>query len=106
MQRVLYTEELVQNILNIAFADEKKGASTLASLASTSQLWHTRAVSVLWHTLPNIKPLLRCMPRDIWKTTPRVFDETQTQHCELKRLPGVDDWSRCNYYASFVRWLG
>ncbi|TFK69872.1 hypothetical protein BDN72DRAFT_583878 [Pluteus cervinus] len=105
MQDCRYANEILRNIVDFAFADEEKGASTLASLASTSKILHIHAVGVLWQVLPNIKPLLMCMPKNIWKTPPRLTDTVEGGY-KLARLPCADDWSRCNNYAARVLWLG
>ncbi|TFK68144.1 hypothetical protein BDN72DRAFT_898346 [Pluteus cervinus] len=101
MHHSLRRTEIIRNILDITSTDEQKGAATLVSFASTSKFLHLHAVDVLWHTLPNIKPLLNCMPSDIWREAPNV-----AQDFELQRPPRTEDWSRCNYYASRVRRLG
>ncbi|TFK68134.1 hypothetical protein BDN72DRAFT_58868 [Pluteus cervinus] len=95
----MHRAEIIRNILNIAFADEEKGASTLVSFTLTSKFLHPLAVDVLWHTLPNIKPLLNCMPPDIWRGPPNA-------DFELQRPLRADDLSRCHHYAPLVRRLG
>ncbi|TFK69866.1 hypothetical protein BDN72DRAFT_583629 [Pluteus cervinus] len=97
--RCLYVAELLSNIVDFAFADQDNGGLALASLASTSKSFHVPAVDVLWRALPNIVPLLKCLPSDLWRGS---HDMTYT----LTRYPRADDWTRFNYYAPHVRRLG
>jgi hypothetical protein len=41
--------------------------TTLASLARTRQDISEAALDVLWHSIYNVGPLIRCMPEDLWE---------------------------------------
>lgn len=38
----------------------------LAKLARTSSIFLDPALNALWHTIPSLEPLVRCLPDDAW----------------------------------------
>lgn len=47
------------------------GSSTLAVLARTCKLFSEPALNILWHYMPNLNPLIRCLPSDAVETVPK-----------------------------------
>ncbi|KIM81022.1 hypothetical protein PILCRDRAFT_89306 [Piloderma croceum F 1598] len=75
--------------------------ASLTALARTSHIFSELALNALWYGLPNLAPLLLCMPSDLLDRQPgggkRLF---------LRRSIVSTDWSRFDYHAKRVRSLG
>jgi hypothetical protein len=66
----------VQEILWIIFdsllndAPGRESTSAVISLAMTCHTFEDMALDVLWRTQVNLVPLIKCMPKDLWKEVP------------------------------------
>ena len=58
--RALYIGEVYRNICRVA------NDSTLAVLARTCKYFHEPAVQMLWRDLPDLVPLVKLFPENVW----------------------------------------
>ncbi|TFK93099.1 hypothetical protein K466DRAFT_538637 [Polyporus arcularius HHB13444] len=86
--------ELVRNICQHLEDDR----ASLAVLARTSKAFHEPAVGSLWYRLPNLVPLVKCLPPDAWKVDYKTISLTRTLH--------PADWAAFLKYSALVRELG
>ncbi|KAH7925254.1 hypothetical protein BV22DRAFT_1034258 [Leucogyrophana mollusca] len=70
---------------------------TLASLARTCRSFHDPALDLLYADMTTLKPLIKCMPRDLWKET--------EQELTFMRPMTHNDWNIFQRYARRVRRL-
>jgi len=68
MHACLNISEILSTIFELAYKDSpgRPNMHTLASLAITCQWFREPAVSILWRSLPNLTPLVKCLPSDAW----------------------------------------
>lgn len=64
MHHCLEILEILQMILRYLYDDGNLGS--LASVAVTCRALHDPALDVLWHTLPALEYLVKCLPTDLW----------------------------------------
>src|SRR6266550_5079915 len=74
---------------------------TLTQLSLTSRTISDEALHVLWSSIENFGPLIRCMPADLWKESPstpstdrflvRFLSTSPTQKCRLTLFSGFAD---------------
>lgn len=67
--RCLLIPEIVQLIsgeVDTSFHGVEK-RKALSALAQTCRSFQEPALNLLWHTLHSIKPLIMCMPSNLWK---------------------------------------
>ncbi|RDB17368.1 hypothetical protein Hypma_001836 [Hypsizygus marmoreus] len=98
MHRCLGVLDVLQNIFSLVFQSPTHGSMDLAQLAVTCQLFRAPALDILWRTLPNLAPLIRCIPDDAWSLV--------GNYLSLRRTVADSEWARCNIYAPLVRRLG
>ncbi len=92
----------------------------LAKLACTCTAFLDPALNALWHTIPTLAPLIKCLPLDAW-TTKRTsyhfmivslplfhqsFTRLRVGFKTLTRKTTREDWERCNFYAQRIRQFG
>ncbi|KII95061.1 hypothetical protein PLICRDRAFT_169754 [Plicaturopsis crispa FD-325 SS-3] len=90
----------------------------LAVLARTCKLFSAPALDLLWHTLSDISPLVRCMPTEVWtqKVAPPTkhsdddkddtgHHTTQRKIVSFLRQPKESDWQRVLAYVKKVKVL-
>ncbi|KAH9949841.1 hypothetical protein B0H21DRAFT_687727 [Amylocystis lapponica] len=89
------------------FEDTLYGASALAALARTCRAFQDVALDILWRTLPNLAPLIKCFPTDVWKELPVQIDSGLTAECNilLVKEPEASDFTRFLSYAARIREL-
>ena len=65
---------LITEILHLVCREIRKslGRKALARFAQTCSRLREPALDALWYDLDSLIPLIQCMPRDLWKLTPRV----------------------------------
>ncbi|KAK2463392.1 hypothetical protein APHAL10511_004478 [Amanita phalloides] len=91
-----------QEIINLIC--EKCEPSTLATLARVSRVFTELALNLLWHTIPDLGPLIRCMPQDLWEMDDEIeFERPRLMFCR-SILPA--DWDIFKVHAARVRKFG
>ncbi|KAF8064868.1 hypothetical protein FPV67DRAFT_1781931 [Lyophyllum atratum] len=99
MHPCLKIVEILRLVFNFLYYDgDHSGPKDMAALATTCQAFYNPACDVLWHTLPSVAPLVRCMGADIWQLVDRTVS--------LRRATTSKDWAPCKPYARRVRRLG
>jgi hypothetical protein len=58
--------ELLDNICSMVWIAEGPG-KTLVALALTSRTMNEHATSHIWRAIPNLQPLVQCLPADLQK---------------------------------------
>jgi hypothetical protein len=58
---------ILSTICDFALQAPEDGPKTLAAVAVTCRAFENTALDVLWRTLPNLVPLVKCLPPDAWK---------------------------------------
>ncbi|TFK90545.1 hypothetical protein K466DRAFT_543348 [Polyporus arcularius HHB13444] len=96
MHEALRIPEILSHICTFA---EK---CSLARLARCCSRFQEPANMVLWEHPPNILPLIRCFPGDVWSVA-----ESPEGSSELSfmRPPGPQDWHRFIDHSRYVRYL-
>lgn len=69
MHRCLFILDVLGIIFNEIFEDSESGPETMAALARTCQDFQDTALDILWKEVPDLVPLLKCLPSDAWKIT-------------------------------------
>ncbi|KAK2463393.1 hypothetical protein APHAL10511_004479 [Amanita phalloides] len=82
---------------------EKCEPSTLAALARVGRDFTEPVLNALWRSIPDLRPLIRCMPQDLWEEEAIEFEEPRLTFCR-SILPS--DWDRFKIHAVRVRKLG
>ncbi|RPD62528.1 hypothetical protein L226DRAFT_329759 [Lentinus tigrinus ALCF2SS1-7] len=72
--------------------------ASLATLARTSKIFQKPAVASLWYDLPNLVPLVKCLPPDAWEVNDNVLS--------LTRPLCPTDWTKFLEFSGLVRELG
>ena len=76
--RALYIGEVYRNICRVA------NDSTLAVLARTCKYFHEPAVQMLWRDLPDLVPLVKLFPENVW-----IIENQKIVSCRTKSPPPV-----------------
>jgi len=58
--------ELRQEVFELVYIDSER-KKTLLALALTCTSFTGMALDLLWKKLDNVTPLIRCLPRSLWK---------------------------------------
>lgn len=68
MHYALEIPEIQHIIFTFVFDDSlpRVRKRNLVSVAVTSQLFKNVALDILWRTLGNLVPLIKCLPEDLW----------------------------------------
>ncbi|KAI0712339.1 hypothetical protein C8Q76DRAFT_676855 [Earliella scabrosa] len=93
VQQALCIAEIVRNICE--YTDER----TLAVLARTCKAYQEPAIQSLWRILPNLSPLVYCLPSTVWEVQNHQL--TIREEALLSR-----SWTTFLKYARHVRKLG
>ncbi|EIW81825.1 hypothetical protein CONPUDRAFT_164585 [Coniophora puteana RWD-64-598 SS2] len=113
MHRALLIVEVIEHVFDCLGEDFDilsggANSGTLSSLARTCQIFKEPALDALWENLAGIEPLIRCLPKDVWRTS---------SIGELGLGPGLDtivklnrsltaqDWAVIRKYTPRVRRL-
>ncbi|KAG1834788.1 hypothetical protein EV424DRAFT_522215 [Suillus variegatus] len=72
-------------------------AKTLLALALTCKLFSEPALDLVWRNLHGFEPLIRCLPKSLWKQ--------EKKKLEFQRTMTLDDWSIFCKYNHRVRSL-
>ncbi|GBE84834.1 predicted protein [Sparassis crispa] len=102
MHRCLQLPELLCIIFELIYTEDWDGLQTLAALSVTCRTFHDIALDVLWYWQPNIGPLVRCFPPDVWT---EECDTNGMHTVSLVREPSPDDWERFLSYAARIKSL-
>ncbi|KAH7905062.1 hypothetical protein BJ138DRAFT_821747, partial [Hygrophoropsis aurantiaca] len=95
MHSSLRLEEIFENIL--LYLDRK----TIAALGQTCRTFHEPSLDALWFHLSSLTPLVKTLPRDLWK-----IDERQNfNNIVIQRPMGLEDWTTFRRNARRVRSL-
>ncbi|KAH9891746.1 hypothetical protein C8Q73DRAFT_792088 [Cubamyces lactineus] len=97
MHSIAYISEILTLICE--YADY----STLALLARSSRVLHEPAIQVLWKLLPDLSPLIMCLPQDAWELEQ---GDTPLHVLSITRVLAPGDWTSFLKYSSLVRVLG
>ncbi|KIJ63133.1 hypothetical protein HYDPIDRAFT_41394 [Hydnomerulius pinastri MD-312] len=100
MHRALQISEIQKMICyHLAPGDDQSEAHRriLYALARTSRAWAEPALDQLWARLNSIEPLLKCLPKDLWKS--------DLDGWFFARHFGPKDWEILQKYARRVRCL-
>ncbi|KAH7928597.1 hypothetical protein BV22DRAFT_1082616 [Leucogyrophana mollusca] len=97
--RCLHITELQLKIFTLVLdgCSDRTGKATLAVLARTSRLFYSCATEVLWATLDSFRPLVQCLPKDLWRI--------EQEKLVLQRHLSAHDWAIFYRYAWRVRAL-
>ncbi|KAF7966567.1 hypothetical protein HWV62_37871, partial [Athelia sp. TMB] len=101
MHHCLELPEIVSNIAEEVAADEDKGPSpwaTLASFARTCRVISEPALDSLWKVQSSLVPLLQTMPADLWWKDPSIGT-----WITIRRPVVPTDWARFRTYAPRIR---
>ncbi|KDQ55682.1 hypothetical protein JAAARDRAFT_71050 [Jaapia argillacea MUCL 33604] len=77
-----------------------EGSPDLVTLSRTCRKISEQALDAIWHTLPDMRPLLRCMPPDLWDET---LDESGVLVTSFCRPVRPSDWDRIHIYGPRVK---
>ncbi|KAF8056302.1 hypothetical protein FPV67DRAFT_1531941 [Lyophyllum atratum] len=97
MHPCLKIVEILRLVCDFVYYDDH-GPKDIVALAATCQAFYNPACDVLWHTLPSLAPLVRCMSADTWQLVNRTVS--------LRRATTSEDWAPCKPYARRLRRLG
>ncbi|KAJ3573101.1 hypothetical protein NP233_g2647 [Leucocoprinus birnbaumii] len=75
----------------------------LTKLARTCSAFLDPALNALWHTIPSLEPLVRCLPDDAWAVRQSLW---RNPVLTLNRQTTHQDWERCKFYAHRIRHYG
>ncbi|KAF5350445.1 hypothetical protein D9756_008581 [Leucocoprinus leucothites] len=101
MHPCLQTYDIQERICqHLAFTDS---LDALANLARTCSAFLDPALNALWHTIPSLEPLVKCLPEDAWAVRRMLYRQSVLT---LKRKTTPEDWERCKFYAHRIRRYG
>ncbi|KDQ49743.1 hypothetical protein JAAARDRAFT_212042 [Jaapia argillacea MUCL 33604] len=80
--------------------------ANVVSLALTCHDFTEPSLNIIWHTLPDIAPLIMCMPSDLWETERIWVSFEYFTMIKFRRSLVESDWERFDYYAPRVKELG
>lgn len=73
MHHCLKVEEIVRNIADLHVSEgHKSHKSDVAHLAFSCRTLYEPAMDALWRELVSLKPLIRCLPEEVWDIENRV----------------------------------
>ncbi|KAI0640308.1 hypothetical protein C8Q77DRAFT_1046209 [Trametes polyzona] len=100
MHRCLYSPEVVKNICEQAYEGgyDPDCRATVAALGTTCRSIHRIAVKVLWSRLFSLRPLVKCLPEEVWIEEIRDVDTPKNNGISLARPPDAWEWGR--FYAN------
>ncbi|KAI8980606.1 hypothetical protein BD414DRAFT_420382 [Trametes punicea] len=104
MRRCLHYLDILQNICEQAYEGgyDADCRAVVAALNLTCRAIHRVAVRVLWSRLFSLRPLVKCMPTDVW--TEEIEDGSGFRGgISLTRPPDAPDWARFLANAAFVK---
>ncbi|KIJ65158.1 hypothetical protein HYDPIDRAFT_27880 [Hydnomerulius pinastri MD-312] len=103
MHRALFIREVLVNIFYWQRYAFPKGRATLCALSRTCRTFHDPALDALWRELDHIKPLVLCLPKDLYSIESNVGG----QGLILKQVRPLTsaDWSIFERYAARVQGL-
>ncbi|KAJ8495086.1 hypothetical protein ONZ51_g1908 [Trametes cubensis] len=103
MRRLLHSPDILHNICEQAHEGgyDADCRATVAALNATCRAIHRVAVKVLWSRLFSLRPLVKCMPADLW--TENVEDGSDLRSTiSLTRPPDASEWGRFQSNAALV----
>lgn len=89
MRRCLDCVDILKNICEQAYEGGYSAdcRSTVATLSKTCRALHRVASKVLWSRLFSLRPLVKCMPADVW--IEEVQDATGDRSAIVRRPPSL-----------------
>lgn len=67
MHRCLQIPEILSLIFNETYVEDVDKLGDTSSLSAVCKLFHEVGSPVLWSTLWSLRPLIKCMPDDVWQ---------------------------------------
>ncbi|KDQ49744.1 hypothetical protein JAAARDRAFT_200577 [Jaapia argillacea MUCL 33604] len=80
--------------------------ANVVSLALTCHDFTEPSLDIVWRILPDIVPLIKCMPPDLWETERVQVNLQDYTMITFRHSPMASDWERFEYYARRVKDLG
>ncbi|KAI0673999.1 hypothetical protein C8Q78DRAFT_1068180 [Trametes maxima] len=109
MLQCLRSPDIIRNICDQAYEGgyDPDCRATVAALNATCRAIHRVAAQVLWSRLFSLRPLVKCMPEDLWREDMQDDDSDLRSTISLTRPPDLSDWDRflanANLVTSFKR---
>ena len=74
--RVAEIFDVVLEILEMHWESQtKQGMTTIAALAATCRLFHEPSMDYLWKMVPDLTPIIMCLPSHLWYFDDLVKEE-------------------------------
>ncbi|KAI0370117.1 hypothetical protein BV20DRAFT_1036126 [Pilatotrama ljubarskyi] len=105
MRRFLHSPDVLKNICEQAYEGgyDPDCRATVAALSATCRAIHRVATAVLWSRLFSLRPLLKCMPEDLWAEDDAGTDRSKGEiSISLTRPPDLSEWDRFLANATLV----
>ncbi|KAK7691889.1 hypothetical protein QCA50_005294 [Cerrena zonata] len=118
MHRSLQIPEIIRNIFSLS-DDDHEGRKALAQCCLTCRFFYEPAADALWYHLPDLAPLLKCLPEEFVFETNHPDEDTEEEDRDgealppeyskykilyLRRIPEADEhWMRAERHARRVR---
>ncbi|KAI0829096.1 hypothetical protein BC628DRAFT_1315937 [Trametes gibbosa] len=104
MNLCLHSPDILRNICEQAYEGgyESDCRATVAAFGATCHGIHRVAVKVLWSRIFSLRPLVRCMPADLWRESIQEDDDSLSSTISLTRPPDTSEWARFVANAAFV----
>ncbi|KAI0352219.1 hypothetical protein OH77DRAFT_1498095 [Trametes cingulata] len=97
MRQFLQSPDVLRNICEQAYEGgyDPDCRATVAALSATCRAIHRVATTVLWSRLFSLRPLVKCMPEDLWTEEIHCTDDPEAERsiC-LTRPPDPTEWDR------------
>ncbi|KAH9854481.1 hypothetical protein C2E23DRAFT_726557 [Lenzites betulinus] len=104
MNPLFLSPDIVRNICEQAYEGgyDPDCRATVAAFGAAHRSIHRVAVKVLWSRLFSLRPLVRCMPAELWTEDGEESDDSLSSTISLTRPPFPSEWTRFLANAAFV----
>ena len=85
MHDCLQIVEILSLIFEHVYIHPEDGIKIISALAATCTQFRDPAVEILWHSLPNLLPFVRCLPSDAWEVEEFKKKYLVVRNCYLWR---------------------
>lgn len=91
MHRCFQSLDIIKNICIHAYEGgyDPDCRNTVAALNATCRAFHRAASVVLWSRIFSLRPLVQCMPSDVWAE--EVVDATDSRSAIVRRSPLINE---------------
>jgi hypothetical protein len=86
MHRSLQIPEIIRNIFSLS-DDDHEGRKALAQCCLTCRFFYEPAADALWYHLPDLAPLLKCLPEEFVFETNHPDEDTEEEDRDGEALP-------------------